>query len=396
MNRQIYDGRFLVSMTGAMIRQDTLRPVRGGMDWERMYRLAEYHKVANMVYLGTLGNGGQIGERWRASFFERYLQGLNYVEKCEDIERELLTLIDMNNVPCVVLESSRISNIYPIPEMAYQNPLRVLLGKENYSLIKGQLVDLGYITDTFFEGYGERMVHTNGFRVELYYALPFRTHFYNKQMKELISFAYVKSPFKYVRGFSVDAQFVWLMAQNIYSYVTDELRIRDVMDLYLYHKKWSEHMNHEYIDKMLAAFHIDEIADKLLALSYLWFGDVQELPEKRRMNNPEVYDIIEERILSRVVMAEAETDQQAQALAELIYKEIKKEKRLERKEERKKRTAQQREAFSKQMKWLFPEFKYMESMYPKLHYFPPLLPVYWIMRLVRFFLNYMKNTEDDE
>lgn len=396
MNRQTYDGRFLVNMTGAIIRQDALRPVRGGMDWERMYRLADYHKVANMIYLGMLGNGGQIGGRWRDSFFERYLQGLTYSETCEGIERELLTLIDMNKVPCVVLESSRISNIYPIPEMAYQNPLRVLLGKDNYTLIKGQLVDLGYITDNFYEGYGERMVHSNGFRIEIYHALPFRTHFYNKQMKELISFAYVKAPFKYVRGLSIDGQFVWMMAQNIYRYVTDELRIRDVMDLYLYHRKWAEQLNHEYIDRALAAFHIDEIADKLLALSYLWFGDVQELPEKKRMRNPEAYDIMEDRILSRVVMAEAETDQQAQALAELIYKEIQKEKRVERRAERKKRNAERKAEISKQLKWLFPEYKYMESMYPRLQYIPVLLPFYWLRRLLRIFIvNHMTNSDDE-
>lgn len=396
MNRQTYDGRFLVSMTGAIIRQDTLRPVRGGMDWERMYRLADYHKVANMVYLGLLGNGGQITGRWKELFFERYLQGLSFAEHSDETERELLTLIDMNQVPCVVLESSRISNIYPIPEMAYQNPLRVLLGKENYSLIKGQLVDLGYVTDTFYEGYGERMVHSNGFRIEIYYALPFRTHFYNRQMKELISFAYVKSPFKYVRGLSIDGQFVWIMAQNIYRYVTDDLKIRDVMDLYLYHKKWTEHLNQEYIDRALAAFHIEEIADKLLALSYLWFGDVQELPAKKRMRNPEVYDILEARILSRVVMADAETDQQAQALAELIYKELQKEKRAERKAERKKITAERKAYISKKLKWLFPEYKYMESMYPRLHYIPVLLPFYWGARLLRLFRLSHASDEEEE
>lgn len=41
MNRQIFEGRFLINMSSSIIRQDTFRPMYGRTDWELMYRTAE-------------------------------------------------------------------------------------------------------------------------------------------------------------------------------------------------------------------------------------------------------------------------------------------------------------------------------------------------------------------
>ena len=89
-NRVIVEGRFLVNMAGAFIRQDDQRPIRGQLDWERIYRVADYHKITNMVYLSTLGTGKKISPKWQDAFAERYWQGLQYGEVCKEAEQEIL------------------------------------------------------------------------------------------------------------------------------------------------------------------------------------------------------------------------------------------------------------------------------------------------------------------
>ena len=69
-NRVIVEGRFLVNMAGAFIRQDDQRPIRGQLDWERIYRVADYHKITNMVYLSTLGTGKKISPKWQDAYHD--------------------------------------------------------------------------------------------------------------------------------------------------------------------------------------------------------------------------------------------------------------------------------------------------------------------------------------
>ena len=72
MNQLLFEGRTLVGIVSSIIRQDSVRVVYNRLDWEKIYRIADYHNVANIVYLGVLGKGDVLPEKWRDRFFERY------------------------------------------------------------------------------------------------------------------------------------------------------------------------------------------------------------------------------------------------------------------------------------------------------------------------------------
>ena len=152
MNQLLYEGRTLVGMVSAIIRQDALRVAYNRLDWERMFRLADYHRVANIIYLGVLGKGDVLPDRWRDRFFERYQQALTFGESCEESLKEVLTWLDMREISCTVLTSASIRELYQIPETAENSPVQILLDEEEYYLAKGYLVDLGYETDQIYKG----------------------------------------------------------------------------------------------------------------------------------------------------------------------------------------------------------------------------------------------------
>ena len=60
MNQLLLDGRSLEGIVSSIIRRNDLHLTHSRMDWERMYRMADYHKVANIVHLGILGYGDAI------------------------------------------------------------------------------------------------------------------------------------------------------------------------------------------------------------------------------------------------------------------------------------------------------------------------------------------------
>ena len=395
MNQVLFEGRLLVNMISTLIHKGALQVRYGRMNWERMFRTADYHRVANIIYLGLLGNGGAVSERWMNRFFERYQESLINGGGCEAAEREILTLLDMEKIPCVVLSSTTIRGLYELQETADMSPLRLYLSPEAYTIVKGFLVDLGYETIQSYPEFGERMHRISGMNVDIYQKLPFKTKYYEKAMRDLSARARIRNGGITVRTLYPEDRMVFRLASVAYQYVTDGLLIRDMLDLFLFHRAWREQMNHTYIKKRLHDFHIDVLADKILRLSYMWFGEKEDKEYLSTDDQPEdlsSFDILEDRIFSRgEIGKEKENDPQALGLMRLLNKEEEIESRKARKETLQKKRAERKKARSRFFHWMFPDYKYMSSLYPTLEKVPFLLPFYWIFRGIRLLIGMIKN-----
>ena len=98
MNRLLFEGRSLVEIVASIIRQDDGHVPFNRLDWERMYRLSDYHKVANIVYLGLLGYRETVPDKWRDRFFKRYQESLLFSENFDDSLKEVLKWLDMRDI----------------------------------------------------------------------------------------------------------------------------------------------------------------------------------------------------------------------------------------------------------------------------------------------------------
>ncbi|MCI8465827.1 MAG: nucleotidyltransferase family protein [Lachnospiraceae bacterium] len=397
MNQVLFEGRLLVNMISTLMHKGALQVRYGRMDWERMFRTADYHRVANIIYLGLLGNGGLVPERWMSRFFERYQEALANGGNCEASEQEILTLLDMEKVPCVVLSSTTIRGLYELAETADMSPLRLYMSTENYTLVKGFLVDLGYETIQNYSDCGERMHRISGMNVDIYQQLPFRTKYYEKGMRELTFRARVRTGGSSVRILYPEDRMVFRMASVAYQYTTDGLMLRDMLDLFLYHRAWREQLNHSYIKKKLQAFRVDILAEKLLRLSYMWFGEKEDkeyMSNEEQLEDLNAFDILENRIFSRgEIGKDRETDAQVVGLMRLLNKEEEKESRKAKKEMKIKRREERKKAHGRFLRWVFPDYKYMSGLYPALEKVPVLLPFYWISRGIRLFIEMIKNRD---
>lgn len=389
MNQMVMEGRALTGIVSSIIRQDTLKVPLSRLDWERMYRLADYHKVANIVHLGILGYRESLPDKWRERFFERYQQALLYGVNCNDSVKEVLSWLDTRKISCTVLMSETVRDYYPIPETADNSSLQILLNQDNFSLVKGYLIDLGYETDQVYEEVGERLSRINAVSVALFYRLPFRTARYDRDMKRLLESAILRESYQYIRTLSLEGELVYRMAGAAYRYVTDELTMREVLDLQLCHRTWRDHVRLDAVERRLKDFQVDELAEKILRISYMWFGDKKDNFYEHLPDDMPAYDRLEERILTRGIVKQ-ETNEQALNLQKLIQKELEKEQKEVERQKRRRRREEHREKVRKWLRWAFPDYHYMSSIYPSLEKLPFLLPVYWIARGMRLLLRTLK------
>ncbi len=389
MNQLLFDGRSLVGIVSSIIRQNELHVNFNRIDWERMYRIADYHKVANIVYLAILGYSESVPERWRERFFGRYQESLQFGENYKESIQEVLAWLDARNISCTVLTSEIVREFYRIPEAADTSPLRIYLDEESYTLARGYLIDLGYEVEATYEGTGERFSEISAIPVELYYAFPFRATRYIKEMRRLLETACEREGYKRIHALSVESEFVYRMASVAYHYVTDEVTMREIIELQVFHKTFRDRIRMDSVQKKLKDFEIDGLAEKLLRISYMWFGDRKDTYYDGLPEDMSVYDILEERLLTRGIINH-ETDSQALKLEKSVRKELEKEKKGERIRQLKVKMKECLESVMRVFRWIFPDYHYMASIYPILEKLPVLLPVFWVFRGIRLLIRIMK------
>ena len=389
MNQLLFDGRSLVGIVSSIIRQNELHVNFNRIDWERMYRIADYHKVANIVYLAILGYSESVPERWRERFFGRYQESLQFGENYKESIQEVLAWLDARNISCTVLTSEIVREFYRIPEAADTSPLRIYLDEGSYTLAKGYLIDLGYEVEATYEGTGERFSRISAIPVELYYAFPFRATRYIKEMRRLLETACEREGYKRIHALSVESEFVYRMASAAYRYVTDEVTMREIIELQVFHKTFRDRIRMDAVQKRLKDFEIDGLAEKLLRISYMWFGDRKDTYYDGLPEDMSVYDILEERLLTRGIINH-ETDSQALKLEKSVRKELEKEKKGERIRQLKAKMKERFESAMRVLRWIFPDYHYMASIYPILEKLPVLLPVFWVSRGIRLLIRIMK------
>ena len=128
---------------------------------------------------------------------------------------------------------------------------------------------------------------------------------------------------KSLRAYISIDQLVYLMIQYSYLYVTGDLQIRHLADLYVFYRKTAAENQLQDLEDRLKEFKVNILAQKLLHLSYMWFGTREECASiETKEEELQVFDILEKNVFYGMTgKLGPETDEQALDLRSDILKE---------------------------------------------------------------------------
>ena len=379
MNRSVYEGKFLLNLVGGTLRQDDSFPMMRRMNWGRLYRIADYHELSSAVYLGMLSAGARVPALFGERFFARYQEAVRYGTFYESSELEILDAFQALKLPAVILESSAVRRLYHLPETAANSPLRLYIPEEKYHLAKGYLVDLGYESDDFYKGFGEHMKRVGGFQVEIYHTLPFLTKSYKNCMKGLLERAFPDKNRPVLKSLSLESSYLLRLAEASYHFCNDSLKVRELLDLYLFYKLFYKDMNHRYLDARIKELNIPLLSKSLLQMADMWFGSRKESLFPYPKDSISLYDDMEARILSNGTVG-MDSIPEAAKLRKAIHDAENREEKAVKWRKWKEKWADRFRAMGRRLRWAFPDKNYMASLYPELENKGYLLPFYWIKR----------------
>ncbi|MGL6220789.1 MAG: nucleotidyltransferase domain-containing protein [Lacrimispora sphenoides] len=359
-----YEERYLMTLLSAVMNQkESPAPLRN-LNWEKMFRLADYHRVAHVVYYGIMGLNEEIPQSIRQRFFGKYLESVHRVERLRSTERQVQALLERNGINCFFLNYSDFVKCYPIEEMCCREFIEIGTEKKYAQAVRTLLWNAD-----FEERYTE-------FRGELYYRVPGnkvlcfnQTMFFSRLMQKfyikLLHSLPNKKGTNYIQEMNASEIYLFLMCKLTDSYARGDISLSQIMDFWVFYKNQGEFFSWPYIYERLKELKIDEFAERLEYLILRWFGTGTGI------ENVEIYDAMESYIFSKGTEGR-EISAQFLPLIKTVADCYTRDRK--------------REEILRLIAWLFPDREYMETIYPALENTSILLPYFWLIRLGRYFV----------
>ncbi len=319
--------------------------------------------MAHVVYYGIMGLDVEIPQSIRQRFFGKYLESVHRVERLRSAERQVQTLLERNGINCFFLNYSDFVKCYPIEEMCCREFIEIGTEKKYAQVIRTLLWDAD-----FEERYTE-------IRGELYYRVPGnkvlcfnQTMFFSRSMQKfyinLVRSLPNKKGQNHIKEMNASETYLFLMCRLTDSYARGDISLSQIMDFWAFYKTQGEFFLWPYIYERLKELKIEEFAERLEYLILRWFGTGTGI------ENVEIYDNMESYIFSKGTEGREVSEQflpLIKTVADCYSRDRKKEE------------------LGRLVAWLFPDREYMETIYPALEKAGALLPVFWLIRLERYF-----------
>ena len=278
-----YELQCLLELLAAVINNDDIPTWQREPDWGKLYKLADYHHVANVLYGPVISINSRRLAKWKDSFEERFHYSVIMRERYQAAEKDLLAALERAKIHCLELEESVLSQCYERKEQRYPVPLRVLvepgkegaireaMGKIDFEErpVKGKKPILG--EHYFYRPGGvavvlcENMTFT-GKKMNKYFSLPPQP--FQK-----------KKGCQYIHMQDAEDFYLYYIAWMAERYARGATEIRDVMDLWKCYLLCYEKLDWNEINKELKRMEIDWFGEMIVKLSAMWFGYIEDFGE---------------------------------------------------------------------------------------------------------------------
>lgn len=365
-----YEARCLIQLLASLVNKDVSPKWSRKVDWGSVYKLADYHNVANDAYYMIMGKEEPDYGPWKKKFEDRFHNAAALEDRYKETINKLTEEFEKRKIHCMIINDFIMRNYYPRSEMRALDYVEVLVEPGKKELIELILKSMDFMEKKTREGQGFTYYKIPGINLTIVESLTFT----NKKMHSYFNISVKgygkKEGYRYIHENREEELYIYTIGYLGERYARGHLEIRDVLDFWFYYLKAYQSLDWEYIEKSLEKMGIQKFGECLVKLAAFWFGG---------MNFPaqlELLDSMEEYILTKGMKGRKESEQLLPLVKEVtdFYKrDIKKERREQKK------------------KWMFPSMDYMSTLFPILENRPKMIKVFWVLRIFRSFIYTTKN-----
>lgn len=356
MYENIQEGQYLIKLLSSSINNAPLKQPADDLDWEKLYKLASFHNVANTAYYSLLRfpNPSRIPKDiW--SKFSADAKKFSALEALQHFEvRQILLRFERNEVFCVPLTGYIMKSLYPRPDMRYVASIDLMIREEEKELVHQVMTSLGYAsirsTDTTIS-YFKAPNMTIDLCTSL---LPKNNEYYDYFCGIVENNLRKEKGLNYIHTLTKEDFYIYMVTYLAHKYAAGGSGIRSILDIWIYLKRYNSILNREFIASELNKLNLGLFSFYIEELAWIWFGGGVTF------SNHSLYEEMEQHIFSCGIGEHFELEESSDDLPS---------------------SSDNEPLSTEQRRKIFPNLDTMSERYPILHKMPFLLPVFWLVRL---------------
>lgn len=272
----------------------------------------------------------------------------------EEEFKQIKKMLSTNNIPFISLKGPLIRKLYPSPEMRTMADLDIIVPKKDLKRIKKLMLEMNY--DMAHQGGNHDVYLKKPFmNVEMHRNMIDESYELSKYYKNIWDKAILKEENSTEHILSDEDTYLFIVAHSAKHYGAGGTGVRSVLDIYFYLKHFNN-LDQAYIDLELSKLHLTQYESTIKALAFGWF-DGKKLQEDditmgRYILRSGVYGVQKNSVVSAIAL-ENETESLRYRKWKYLWRRA------------------------------FPSYKNMKNLFPSLGFMPPLLPLYYLYRLLK-------------
>lgn len=349
-------GSYLIHLLRSVLCGEEPKPIPEEVSVKELYQMAKMHNVDYIAYEGVKKiPGADLGEyekKWQERSVQCALQGV--IQKAE--RNRLYQQLPEAGVKILPLKGCLIKEMYPKPEFRQMADLDILIEKDQAETARQVMEANGYETEVFGVSNHDAYMKQPWCHVEIHRSLFTEKNKNAEEYEHLWERAYEDPEIPGVYRLTWNDFYIYMLEHFAKHFYQSGSGIRSIMDIYVFLKEKKKELQEETLEQKLKELDLWNFKEEMEQIAEDWFekgivGNHQRT-EKRILESgaygTELFEYMH-------IMHEMEEKCHSKFIARVIYIG----------------------------KMIFLNYDGMCILYPILERLPFLLPIFWIIRIIK-------------
>lgn len=342
---------YLSELVRAQLENRKPAPIPKEVSVDGIVRIATKNHMEYMLLAALLRAENFPGE-WISAVKSKVLRSIMHTSVQVMELKKIESCFEEKQIACQPMKGARMKFYYPSPEMREMSDVDILIRKDCFEHAAEELKNMGYELE-------ESIKHHDIYKkpphmvVEAHRAMYDKTVDYTQyEYFSNLSKAVLREGCSYIYDFTTEDFYLYMIAHMAKHFYARGCGIRNIVDIYVYRKKFAAEMDYKYVAEELAQLGLSTFTNHMETLAEIWLGgkECNEFYEQlfNYMLDSGIYGKDENGIWNKFCEEQMKDKEPSRIQLKLWY--------------------------------CFPPLYYMSEYYPWLEKHPHLLPWAWFVR----------------
>ena len=261
--------KYLAELVKAQLEQRTPQRIPDGISVEELVQVARDNHMTYLL-MGALLRTDNLPDEWKEPMQAAVMKSMWHtgvqVMELKEMERRF----EEKKIACQPMKGSRLKFIYPTPEMREMSDIDVLIRKDCMENAASELQEMGYEMQ-------ESIKHHDIYVKQPYMVIEAHRAMYDKTVDHNqyeyfsdLSKAELRDGYKYMYDFNTEDFYIYMVAHMAKHFFAMGCGIRNLVDIYVYRKRYAEKMNEKYLREEFEKLGLSSFIQHMENLTEIW------------------------------------------------------------------------------------------------------------------------------